>query len=251
MSTRNSRAAKAARRAARQDHRPEAAPSLDKARIADAIHEAVCLVGRDEGVGHCDAYAFAGAIVLAVLTKQDWSVQGGAAYFGTGVDLDSPEGELAFAYVPSETSPIETPNGMTGPGGLTNGELHAWCARAQDGQAAEIADFSARHIPHLSRLCGFGWKREEPPYLWGTPRDLYEQRYNYRAELETVNLIHKNFSENTRSYGDAATLALWRLGHHTEDRARQLMQSPELLDYAQGGWKITQTFTGGHIMSRP
>lgn len=251
MSARNSRAAKAARRTQRQDRQhDQAAPRFTKDQIAEAVHEAVRLVGRDEGIGHCDAYAFGGAIVLSVLTRQEWHPQGGMAQFGTGVDKDSPDGELCFTWMPSATGPVVAPNGMTAEGGLANGELHAWCARAEGGKVAEIADFAARHVPFLARLSGMGWERDDIPYVWGTPEQLHEQRFWYRADRDTTNFIHQIFSGNKHSFSDVATLALWRLGVHSDRRAQELMNDPKLLGLMRDGYKITESFAGGFIAVR-
>jgi hypothetical protein len=251
VSARNSRAAKAARRAQRQDRqRDQVAPAITRDRIAEAVHEAVCLVGRDEGPGHCDGYAFGGAIVLSVLTKQDWHAQGGMAQFGTGIDQDSPAGELCFTWMPSATTPVVAPNGMTAEGGLANGELHAWCARAHNGKVAEVADLAARHVPRLARLSGMGWDREDLPYVWGTPQELHEQRFWYRADRDTTNFIHELFKANTHSYSDISTLALWRLGVHSDRRAEELMHDPKLLGLMRDGYRIAESFDGGFIAIR-
>jgi hypothetical protein len=251
VSARNSRDAKAARRAGRQDRqRAEVTPRISRARIAEAVHEAVCLVGRDDGIGHCDGYAIAGAVVLSVLTRQDWHPQGGEARFGTGREIDSPEGELCFSWQPSATTPAVTPNGITGGGGLANGELHAWAARAEGGMVAEVADFSARHVPLLARMSGMGWEREDVPYVWGTPQQLHEQRFWFIADRLTTNYINEMFKANLHSYKDIATLALWRLGVHSDQRAEELMHDPKLLGLMRGGYKIAQSFDGGFIAVR-
>lgn len=251
MSARNSRAAKAARRAGRQDRqREDAGHGISRVRIAEAVHEAVCLVGRDEGIGHCDGYAFGAAIVLSVLTRQEWHAQGGMAQFGTGIDRDHPDGEQCFTWMPWATDLTVAPNGMTGGGGLANGELHAWAARAERGQVAEVADIAARHVPRLARMSGMGWDRDDMPYAWGTLRELHEQRFWYLADRDTTNFIHQLFKENVHSFKDIATLALWRLGVHSDDRAVELMNDPKLLGLMRDGFRITQSFEGGFIAVR-
>lgn len=223
---------------------------ITRAGIAEAIHEAVCLVGRDEGIGHCDGYAIAGAVVLSVLTRQDWRPQGGEARFGTGQEMDSPEGELCFAWQPSATTPAVAPNGMVNIGGLANGELHAWAARAEGGRVAEVADFGARHVPRLARMSGMGWEREDLPYVWGTPRQLHEQRFWFIADRATTSFINEGFKANMRSYTDIATLALWRLGVHSDRRAGELMHDARLLGLMRDGYRITESFEGGFIAVR-
>jgi hypothetical protein len=259
MTARNSRdarhAAEARRRAAARARRPGTTQprkptAVDRDAVADAIHQAVCLVGRDQGIGHCDAYAFGGAVVLSVITGQDWHAQGGEARFGTGQDVGSPDGEICFAWQPSATTIAVAPNGMTGLGGLANGELHAWCARAQAGKAVEIADLSARHVPLLAEMSGIGWAREPIPYVWGTLQELHGQRFWYMADRATTNTIHRLFSGNLHSYEDIAVLALWKLGVHSDRRAVQLIHDAKLLGLMRDGFTITESFDGGFIAVR-
>jgi hypothetical protein len=248
-------AAEARRRVAASARKPETTrppkvPDLDRDAIAEAVHQAVCLVGRDQGIGHCDAYAFGGAIVLSVITRQEWHAQGGEARFGTGQDLDSPDGEICFAWQPSATTLAVSPNGMVGGGGLANGELHAWCARAQGGKAVEIADFAARHVPTCAETSGIGWAREPIPYAWGTPQQLHGQRIWYIPDRATTDTIHRLFNGNSHSYSDIAVLALWKLGVHGDRRAEELIHDGKLLNLMRDGYTIAESFAGGFIAVR-
>jgi hypothetical protein len=146
--------------------------------------------------------------------------------------------------------PVYGSNGMVNPGRLANGELHAWCARAENGEAAEIVDFAARHVPYLARWSGLGWEREDVPYAWGAPEQLHEQRFWYRADRDTTNFIHQLFSGNKHSFSDIATLALWRLGVHSDRRAEELMNDPKLLSLMRDGYRIAESFAGGFVAIR-
>jgi hypothetical protein len=180
---------------------------LDRAAVAESVHQAVCLVSGGDGTGHCVAYAFAGAVVLSVTTGQQWTPQAGEARFGTGQERDSPEGEVCFAYQPSATTGAVTRDGAPAAGGLANREFHAWCARGQGSEVAEVADFAARHVPGLAESSGIGWAREAIPYLWGTPQQLTAQRCWYRTDEATTNAIHEAWNIDP-AYEDTARLAV-------------------------------------------
>lgn len=258
MTARTSRearhAAEAARRAAAQARKPAPAPRkpapVDRAAVAEAIHRAVCLTGRDQGIGHCDAYAYAGAVALSVITGGEWYPQGGEARFGTGQDVDAPAGEICFAWQPSATTPVVSPTGLVSTGGLANGELHAWCARAQGGKVVEIADFSARHVPFLAGLSGIGWARGPLPCVWGTPEELHGQRFWYRADQPTTDTIARLYAGNLHSYQDTAILALWKLGVYSDRRAQDLIHDEGLLGLARDGFTVTESGPAGYIAVR-
>ena len=101
MSARTARdarhAAEAARRSAARARKPQPPPrrphAVDRDAVADAIHQAVCLAGRDQGIGHCDAYAFAGAV--------------GAAFVAAGVAEVATAGALDVCptAIPVQTNP--------------------------------------------------------------------------------------------------------------------------------------------------
>jgi len=251
MSSRNSHAAKAARRAEREARMP--APRrpvpVDKDAVAEAVHQAVCLVSRDQGAGHCDAYAFGGAAVLSRLTGCQWWPQAGEARYGTGRDRDAAEGEICFAYQPSGQGLAITAGGTMQEGGLANGEVHVWAARAEDGMVAEVADFGARHVPALSSACGIGWAREPLDCVWGTRAELAAQRIWHIAEDAATKAIWQVYGASLDAYKDITYLALARLGVMTDRDARQKLNNPVLLDVMRDGLRVTETFPGGAFIA--
>ena len=257
MSARNSHAAKAARRKTRGNaadgtltHKPLTSSRKDA--IADAVHQAVSLVFGDDGIGHCDGYAISGSIVLSRITGQDWIMQAGEARFGTGNEVDSPEGEICYSFVPSETSPAQTLGGRTATvGGLANGEFHAWCVRGKsNGQVAEVADFSARHVPVLADRVGIGWARERMAYAWGTHDDLWRDRFMYTPDLQTIETIMRHFSGCQEPYKDVVTLALWKLGIFSDQRAKELIHDERWLWIMQEGFTVVGSPGDGIVAVR-
>ena len=93
MSRRNSLAVKATRRAARASG---STPS--RARIAEALHQAVCEVTGTDGFLQCVDYAWSGAYIAGIITGRPHHMQAGSAYvYCSPADDDGP-GVLAGCW---------------------------------------------------------------------------------------------------------------------------------------------------------
>jgi hypothetical protein len=86
--------------------------------------------------------------------------------------------------------------------------------------------------------------------VWGTPAELHGQRFWYKADQQTTNFINQIWRGNLNAYTDVATLALWRLGWHSDRRAEDLIHDRKLLDLMRGGYTIAESFDGGFIAVR-
>ena len=207
MSARNSRAAKAARRAGRQDRRrDEVAPGISRARTAEAVHQAVCDVTGGDGYGMCHLYARAGALVASVATGRPYMWQAGELLVGTG-DANE-DGELHFQYKPA----------ASGYNGL---EFHCWITERPAGEPGtvmtggpevEYADFALRHVMRAIGLSGFPWRRERlPAYYWGSYAGLASLRVFPKADSQMMALIASRDAD-ADLIGETAALAVKRLG---------------------------------------
>ncbi|MGH6876802.1 MAG: hypothetical protein ACREHV_05400 [Rhizomicrobium sp.] len=95
MSRQNRPAAKAARLGERE--RPPAA-----ARIAEAVHQAVCEVTGSDGFSHCALYARAGAMAASLATGVEYTINAGCLEVGTGTpDPEDPKTELYLGMDPA------------------------------------------------------------------------------------------------------------------------------------------------------
>jgi hypothetical protein len=205
MSARNRPAAKAARRAIRREQAVASVPSL-RARIAEAVHLAVCEVTASDGFGHCALYARAGAVVASVATGSEYVINAGKLEVGTGaLDPGDSDAELYLGMDPALS-------------GYSGTEFHAWCLRrpscgtpgvlqAVDPRSVEIADFSVRHYRAMSEAIGLPWQREElPASYWGPLSGLRDLRVNLSADAEmTMMLIRQQPAGPVK---DAIRLAL-------------------------------------------
>ena len=59
-------------------------PACYKARIAEAVHQAVCEVTGSDGFSHCALYASAGAMVASLATGNEYVVNACRLEVGTG-----------------------------------------------------------------------------------------------------------------------------------------------------------------------
>lgn len=216
MSARNSRAAKAVRRSTRmQRTAPGAVPADERVRIADALHAAVCTVTGTDGFRLCNLYAAAASLVLAEVTGHRWGLHAGQAYVGTGVDKDSPLGEICYAW--------------TGPGGS---DVHAWAVRL-DG--AELADFTLRHWERMVAMSGGGWEREHlPAFYWG-PRSGASAiggpiRMSFNPDRATTQMVSATVSEMRATAENVATVALASLGVISAETANRALVGAVLLE---------------------
>ena len=204
VSARNSLAAKAARRAG-----PD--PGTSKARVAEAVHRAVCDVTGTDGLGHCALYARAGAVVASVVTNAEYVVNAGRMTAGTGAR--DPEDDGTELYLGMDPA-------LSGYCGM---EFHAWCVRRPPGvptgvllqadpSSVEVVDLSMRHYRAMAEAIGLPWPREPlPPWYWGSLAGLRELRVNLSADAEmTMMLIREQDPGPVRA---AVRLALKRLGH--------------------------------------
>jgi hypothetical protein len=203
VSARNSRAAKAARRTERHD-RGEVAPGISRARIAGAVHQAVCAVTGGDGYGMCQLYARAGALTAEFVTGRPYTWQAGELLIGTG-DVNE-DGELHFQYKPA----------ASGYNGL---EFHCWIIARPDappgttGEAGpdhEYADFGLRHMMRAIKLGGMPWRREPlPGWYWGTRAGLADLRVYPRTDPQMMALIGPRDTEMCLR---TAAMAVRRLG---------------------------------------
>src|SRR5262249_48867128 len=109
---------------------------LNRQRLADAVHRAVCEYHQDDGFGRCADYAFAGAMLLMALTKKQYTPQAGSLW----VSHDPGDPTLCLAMIAEND-------------GIYAGEFHAWVVGPVDGRAGgampddvEVIDLSARHF---------------------------------------------------------------------------------------------------------
>jgi hypothetical protein len=198
-------------------NQPRQRPRLaaDRQQIADAVHEGVLLVtGSAAASRNCPLYASAGAIVLSQLTPHRWVPQAGAAQWGTGADLDHPDGEMCFAFDPNATGPAQRmTDGVTaGRGGLAEGEFHCWAVAGDHmGRVIEIADFWARHVPAQSAIAGYPWLRGPMPLVWGPAELIEAQRFRYRTDVAATARLRDYFTFNGGLIAAAARAALHAL----------------------------------------
>lgn len=251
MSARNSRSAKAARRAARESRGPVSRPATSRARIAEAVHRAVCEVTGTDGYGHCALYAQAGAMTAHFITGEVHDLQAGGLAVFTG-DMNH-DGELTL-YVDPEGSQY---NGTAG--GRDNGEFHAWFgprpAGATPGTVMEVsrnglvvADFAMRHFKRHVAEAGMPWNRAPlPTFCWGKADEIDQRlRVTYRPDVATTLLVTDKIKAMGPVPYDVSTIALRRLGCISEELARRSL-SPEMLS---GGWRLTGTALGGGVFTR-
>ena len=235
----NGRRARAQRRAAAPTTRA-AVPDRDA--IADAVHAAVRMVTGSSGIQHCVLYAETTVRVMRRLTGQPWLLQAGSAFYGSGVDVDSPEGEITFAHDSQATAGGVTLDGAKSErGGLKDREFHAWAARASapgmHGRAVEIADIAARHTPAYAEMLGMRWERERWPYVWGTPAELASMRVSHRADMPTTALCMAAIQSEPEPYRDAETAALGALGAISPpEAARRLSARRKLVQVDYAAW---------------
>jgi hypothetical protein len=180
MSARNRPAAKAARRAERE--RPPAA-----ARIAEAVHQAVCEVTGSDGFSHCALYASVGATVASLATGDEYVVNAGRLEVGTGT-RDAVDTELYLGMDPALS-------------GYSGREFHAWFIRrpaegptgvlfTADPRSVEVADLSMRHYRAMAEAIGMTWQRETlPAWYWGTLDGLRDLRVNLSADAEMTTML--------------------------------------------------------------
>jgi hypothetical protein len=187
---RNRPAAKAARRAARQANTTPAAPAgISRARIAEAVHHAVCDVTGSDGFGHCALYARAGAVVASLATGREYVVNAGRLMAGTG----TPDPEDAGAELHLGMDPALS--------GYSGREFHAWFIRRPSGAATgvllsadpasvEVVDLSVRHYRPMAEAIGLPWQREElPPWYWGPLTGLRALRVTLSADAEMTTML--------------------------------------------------------------
>jgi hypothetical protein len=164
--------------------------SVDRDRIAEAIHRAVCEESNSDGQGRCALYALAGRLVLTQLTATPYIFQAGG-----------------FAASISDTSPrvmIMDPQSDH----YRCNEFHCWIARWPQGAKPgdchkvspddEFVDFSLRHIPAYTKRVRPGtqpmeWERADwPLYFWGSLQDLALLRIQFRVDAQMMNLIFED-----------------------------------------------------------
>lgn len=255
MSRCNSRSAKAARRVQREA--PGGSGKISRARIAQAVHEAVCEVTGTDGYGHCVMYAQAGALTASVLTGRDYVLQAGAAVVFTG-DVNG-YGELALHVDPAGSEW----NGQRG--GRENNELHCWLTRRPaevPGSAVpatpgdEVADFSLRHWRWAVAEAGMPWSREPlPAFWWGPLSGLNDLRVRYTADADTMRLVYGELlpAMDAAPY-DASVIALRLLGAISEETTMRKM-SPAAASrrvMRTSGWQLAEVVPGGGaVFTRP
>jgi hypothetical protein len=192
VSTRNSHAAKAGRRAVRATTttRPATRRTADKARIAEAVHQAVCEVTGTDGLGQCIAYAWSGAAIAEMLTGRTHYMQAGSCFVYCA-DADDDGAPYWLGLGPGD--------GYTSAGA---GDLHAWFIEmpAGGGPAAPgerrqvahgeltLADLTLRHFRRQADLQGVPWDREPlPAYCWDTMHTVHERlKVRYAADAECM-----------------------------------------------------------------
>ena len=99
-----------------------------RAKIAQAVHRAVCDVTGTDGRGHCLYYAVAGGALAKKVLGRDYVVQAGS---GLSLLADPPDGAITID---------------ASDGGVDRGEFHVWLARPDP--EPELVDFASRHFRH-------------------------------------------------------------------------------------------------------
>jgi len=160
--------------------------SLDKGRISDAVHQAVCEVTDSDGSGQCIYYAHAGQGLLRWLGIESY-VQAGRHAVVVHGDYCIGTGEAVS---------------------VIGGDFHCWLSRPlrpvtgiEYRGPMEYVDFTARHYQWYTR--GFSWTREEPPdYLWTVdPADWV------RCEVDRA---QTDFANDPENLGVDVICDLWR-----------------------------------------
>lgn len=160
-----------------------------KARIAEAVHQAVCQVTGSDGFGHCALYASVGAAVMSAATGAEYVVNAGRLEVGTGArDPEDGDAETYLGMDPALS-------------GYSGREFHAWILRRPPGMAVgtvfqadpgsvEVADLSMRHYRAMAEGIGLTWQREAlPPWYWGPLASLREMRVNLYADAEMTAML--------------------------------------------------------------
>lgn len=220
MSARNSHAAKAARRVARSSAAAAAGMPPSHARIAEAVHRAVCNVTGGGGFGHCALYARAGALVAscAMGRKDAYVINAGRMSVFTGVTDD----DGAERHLMMDPAMAGQPGAVAwGVPGAQGSEFHAWFVRRPEDlqpgtlQAtpgdAEIIDLGMRHYPAMAEVVGLDWQREPlPRWYWGPFSGLAPLRVVLSADAEmTYRVIREQPLDPVFKVTD---LAVQRLG---------------------------------------
>jgi hypothetical protein len=232
----------------------------DRVAIADAVHEAVCLISGSDGYGHCIFYAQVGAVVASAVTGRKFSMQAGQLWIGLG-DVDGTGQELFLAAIPDGGEYHHEGIGATVSGGLEVGEFHAWFAREPDGVSPEpgtavtvsphdyeCADLSLRHHQRFVADAGMEYHRPPlPPFFWGSPLQLAELGVRVKADTDTVNFALSQVQQHQQVVMDMAAVTMLILGRANENRAQQVM-SPD--GYARwrmraDGWQVAEVIPGG------
>jgi hypothetical protein len=185
-----------------------------KGDIAAAVHRAVCAVTDTDGFGHCCLYATTVREIATKLTGRRFEIQAGSSNVATGV-ID------AEGYLTAVGHDVDggTVNGV--PGGLGNGEFHAWVMEVPRTATAgcaevirphtEVIDLSLRHFPQLAMRTGVPWSRTDlPDYYWGPWQGLLDLDIQYRSSWEATQLI--NSPRERRHVADAIVIAVELLG---------------------------------------
>lgn len=168
---------------------------LDRDKIAETVHRAVCQFTRGDGYGRCAYYTYAGAALLTYLTKEQWLVQGGTLKLWCDADEQGPLGLAMDASL----------------GGIEGNEFHSWIVgpirphhhkpgRHELAGDLNIVDFSSRHFKrHVEDIAGRAagpegivvrWNLPEPPaYIWTTKKPDW---YTVQAEEQASNRLWAN-----------------------------------------------------------
>lgn len=215
MSTRNSHTAKAARRQVRQQ-RPRQA-STEQARIADAVHQAVCEVLGGDGFGKCAYYARPGALVAACMTGHEYAIQAGSMHVCT--DDDDPGMGLGMVPAMSDYSGLEFHAWfMRVPPGIVAGEI----ITGEAAQNIEVADLGMRHYRRMAEAAGITWNRAQlPPYYWGSFSGLASLGVSLKADARMTKQIIDN--QETDLFAEISAVALRKLGQtRMAERLREM-----------------------------
>jgi hypothetical protein len=124
--------------------------------LAEAVHEAICLVTRTDGSQCCALYAATAANLMPSITGHAYTINSGSFEVGA-----SPEGDVVQF---DAEQPL-----------LPDAEFHSMLVRHHAGRF-EVADLASRHWRTWAlRLGGFWHAPDPPPFIWCWHDELQHQ----------------------------------------------------------------------------
>ncbi len=145
---------------------------LVQARVAEAVHRAICALLKTDGADRCAWYAVVAANVLPHVTGHKYTINSGSLTVAT-----EPNGD-GFTFNAREAQ-------------IPDAEFHSLLVRDHGHGRFEVADLAARHWKTWALRLGARWAAPDPPaYVWGWSEDLptlWPLGLTFEANLELTN----------------------------------------------------------------